>query len=535
MFDFKNPDYIEVFRTRMNNLNRIRSNPQMLPALIEYYRDNIADFIDDFGTTFDPRNPEKGLPSLVPFKLMPKQREWVEWLIQHWRDGKPGIVEKTRTVGMSWLSMAVACALCLFNPGMVIGFGSRKQEYVDVSGDLKALFPKARLFLRYLPKEFLFGFEINKHAPFMRVLFPNGSQIVGESGDGIGRGARASIYFVDEAAFLERPQLIEASLSETTNCRIDISTPNGLANPFAEKRFSGKIDVFSFHWRDDPRRDEEWYAKKCEELDAVTIAQELDINYSASVEGVIIPSAWVQAAIDSHVKLGIKPTGIRHGAFDVADRGDDKNAFCGRHGVLIEHIEEWSGVNGDILQSTQHVFSLCDELGYKLFYYDADGLGASVRGDSRITNEQRDVYNQIDIQAFHSSGAVLEPDAQISENKTNADFFPNLKSQSWWALRTRFKNTYRAVVEGLEYNPDEIISISSKLPILPKLMSELSQPTYSTNGAGKILVNKKPDGIKSPNLADSVMMAFAPLPQGIDWGDDNMIKEMYSDEYQDIF
>jgi len=182
--------------------------------------------------------------------------------------------------------------------------------------------------------------------------------MTGEAGDGIGRGDRTSFYIVDESAFLERPYLVDASLSATTNCRQDISTPNGMANSFAERRHSGKVDVFTFHWRDDPRKDDAWYKKQCEELDAVTVAQEIDINYSASVEGVLIPSAWVQAAVDAHIKLGIQPTGQRMGALDVADEGKDTNAFTSRHGFLLEDTEEWSGKGDDIFGTVQSAFSI---------------------------------------------------------------------------------------------------------------------------------------------------------------------------------
>ena len=40
-FDFKNPDYKMVFDWRMENLNRIKKNPEKLPALKEYYKNNI--------------------------------------------------------------------------------------------------------------------------------------------------------------------------------------------------------------------------------------------------------------------------------------------------------------------------------------------------------------------------------------------------------------------------------------------------------------------------------------------------------------
>jgi len=91
------------------------------------------------------------------------------------------------------------------------------------------------------------NFDPQKHAPHMRINFPaTGASISGEAGDGIGRGDRSSLFFVDESAFLERPELVEASLSQTTNCRIDVSTPHGMANPFAEKRHSGMVKVFTF-------------------------------------------------------------------------------------------------------------------------------------------------------------------------------------------------------------------------------------------------------------------------------------------------
>jgi hypothetical protein len=57
-------------------------------------------------------------------------------------------------MGLSWTSIGLACSLCLFNKEMVIGFGSRKEEYVDSTGDPKALFWKARKFVETLPLSF---------------------------------------------------------------------------------------------------------------------------------------------------------------------------------------------------------------------------------------------------------------------------------------------------------------------------------------------------------------------------------------------
>jgi len=351
--------------------------------------------------------------------------------------------------------------------------------------------------------------------------------MTGESGDGIGRGDRASLYFVDESAFLERPQLVEASLSATTNCRIDISSVNGMNNPFAQKRHSGKIEVFTFHWREDPRKDEAWYALQKERLDPVTLAQEIDINYSASVEGVLIPSEWVQSAIDAHIKLNIPITGDRRGALDVADEGHDLNAFTVRRGILVEHCEAWSGKGSDIFGTVQRAFALADEYALDAFDFDSDGLGAGVRGDARVISEQRDrdKLSRITVEPFRGSGAVQHPTMPIPlavptigsrHERTNADFFANAKAQAWWELRVRFQRTHRAVTQGDlgEYSPDDLISISKAIPDLTKLTQELSQPTYSITTVGKVLVDKTPEGTRSPNYGDSVMIAFAPRAGG---------------------
>lgn len=509
-FDFKEPDYLKVFKHRADKLAKIRAQPSKLPYLMAYYRDNPAQFIIDWGCTFDPRNIERGLPAVIPFLLFAKQEEWCSWCIDKWKGQKSALVEKSRDMGMSWLSVGLAVTLCLTNKDMVVGFGSRKEEYVDKIGSPKSLFHKARQFANLLPKEFRGGFDQDKTAPHMRIMFPSmGSVLVGEAGDGIGRGDRSSIYFVDEAAFLERPQLIEASLSQTTNCRIDISTPNGMANPFAEKVKEGRLDVFTFHWRDDPRKGEEWYRAQVEKLDAVTIAQEIDLNYSASVEGVLIPSRWVQAAVMSHEKLEFDPTGERVAALDVADKGKDKNALCSRDGILVEDVISWHGLTvEDIYGTSEKALNYCSDNKITKMKYDSDGLGAGVRGDARKINEDRHENRlmQIEIEAFHGGAAVEDKEDEIVEGRTNQSFFENYKAQCWWSLRDRFRKTYEAVMGGSSYPSSEYISISDKCS--SKLLTELSQPTYKKNGAGKIIINKAPDGSMSPNEADSVMMAF---------------------------
>jgi hypothetical protein len=409
---------------------------------------------------------------------------------------------------------------------MSIGVGSRKAEYVDDVSDMKAVLPRARVFMRYLPEEFRAGWVEWRDAPQMRISFPEtGSAIGGEAGEDIGRGDRRGIYFRDEYAHFKNGELSEASLSQTTDCPIDMSSVRGMNNTFARKRWGGNINVFIFDWHDDPRKDQAWYEKQCAELDPVVVAQEIDRDYSASVEGIVIPGAWARACVNACEVLGLEPTGADLAALDVADEGKDKNAFCGTHGVEIRHLEEWSGRGADLYQTAQRTVDLCDEHGYRGFRYDEDGLGAGLRGDMRVINEFR-VSRKArahPAEGWRGSEAVVDPEGVVEgtrgidgtdTGRKNKDFFANRKAQGWWSLRRRAQKTYRWIVEGVKCNPDEILSISSKAPNCWKAVAELSQSTYKFNEAGKMIINKKPDGQPSPNLADSIMMRFAPGDSG---------------------
>ncbi|MCW4574106.1 hypothetical protein OOJ74_08885 [Venenivibrio stagnispumantis] len=74
----------------------------------------------------------------------------------------------------------------------------------------------------------------------------------------------------------------------------------------------------------------------------------------------------------------------------------------------------------------------------------------------------------------------------------------------------RFKRVYDFYNEGKQFDADEIIIINPKMLNADQLERELSQPTYSTNGAGKIVIDKKPNGTKSPNLFDALVICMSP-------------------------
>ncbi|MFC2997653.1 terminase [Acinetobacter sichuanensis] len=482
--------------------------------------------------TYDPRGMAFGLPANIPFVLRPKQVELVDWLLERENTQTHGLIEKSRDEGMSYVVLGFFLHRWLFVEGFAGGVGSRKEELVDKKGDPKTLFHKFRDMFSKMPDWMKPKNFVEKvHDNYMRIINPdNGATITGEAGDNIGRGGRTTMYFLDEWAFVERQEAVDAAISQNTNVHIKGSTPNGIGDRFHQDRFSGRYSVFTMPWRANPDKNwtveysgeviHPWYEKQLATLDDVVLAQEVDINYAASVEGVLIPSTWIQAAVDAHIKLNIEPTGTRIAGLDVADEGKDKNSYAARHGIVLNYLDTWSGKGDDIFGTTQKAMDLSIDQSIDTLFYDADGLGAGCRGDARVINElQREKgLPEVNVDSFRGSGSVYEPDDEMVEGRKNQDFFANLKAQSWWWLRIRFQETFRAI-DGREYDPDMLISLDSNAlndRELALLTTELSQPTYTKNGTGKILVNKQPDGTASPNRADSVMICFNPQVSSLD-------------------
>lgn len=524
LFDFKKPDYTAILHTRLARAKKLRDNPALIEPLRQFYARDIVAFINDWGVTVDPRNSTRrnadGTRPLtqMPFILFPRQEDAIHWMEERLVMEEPGLIEKSRDMGMTWLCGAWAIARCVLENEQTIGFGSRKLHLVDKTGDPSCIFWKLEEFAANLPRSFRAGFT-RAHHTHLLLRFPHtNSSCIGEGGDNIGRGGRTTAYVVDESAFLERPERVDASLSANTNCRIDLSSVNGMNNPFAEKRHSwNDRQIFTFHWRDDPRKDEVWYEKQKERLNPIIVAQEIDLSYTASKSGIVCPHDWVQAAIGAAQKLGLTASGERIGSLDVADEGIDLNCYAGRHGVVLHTVKPWSGKGSDIFETTKTAFGEAQESGATRVKFDSDGLGAGVRGDANQINQKRadEGAREIEFEPFRGSGEVINPDDEFfkgDENfpsRTNKDFFANRKAQAWWSLRLRFQNTFRAV-NGAPYDPDNIISIDPGLPELSKLVSELVQPTYQINTAGKILIDKAPKGTRSPNRADAVMILYAP-------------------------
>jgi phage terminase large subunit len=117
---------------------------------------------------------------------------------------------------------------------------------------------------------------------------------------------------------------------------------------------------------------------------------------------------------------------------------------------------------------------------------------------------------------WNAGAAALWPDEYVEpgdkQSPLNKDFYGNLKAQAWWQIRRRFERTWRARHEpSFTWNPADLISLDSKLPLLRQIEKELSQPTARKDGRMRLIVDKTPEGTRSPNVADAIVMAYWPI------------------------
>lgn len=499
-----------------NERLQINSDPQQIQQWFKAYQygsaEAVVDFINRFCFTFDPRKVEN---REMPFELFDKQVEYIYWLWDRYVNREDGVIDKCRGVGYSWLNAVFSVYLLIFQPSVTVSMYTYKADECHKLGDMNTLLQKMIFVIDYLPKEFTVGVEC-KHMLIKNKL--NGSVIIGQAGDNAGRGGRSSIFFLDECAFYPRAESIEASVSRNSDCKIWGSTHNGTNTLFYRKCSSGINSVFTFDWWEIPLYNQEWYDKEKEKAEAEgtihVFKQEVERDASASVDSVVCPSEWVNSAN----RDGLKVNGKKIASLDPSNEGSDTHGFVAMNGNSVIHIDE--SAEGDVGDATDKYFWLAVDLDCEEFRYDPIGVGAGVQvrvkeilynmsNDISVSQERRNKANNIKVIPWSASSKVMRPNAKDYQNKTNGELFENAKAQAWWKARNEFRNTYRHN-NNKDHDITELVHINKNISAkAEKLIRELSQPRYKLSSSGKLMVDKKPKGTRSPNIADAYIICRA--------------------------
>jgi len=475
-------------------------------------KEDVVWFINNWVFGYDPRNAGTPFPAKVPFVLRPKQEEMVEWLEDLESDAQNGLIEKSRSEGATFVSLAYGLHHWLFVDGFSMAVGSRKLDLVDKSGNLDSLLPKFRYMLYNLPTWMQpHGFVPDEHDNFCRITNPKiESSIKGEAGANMGRGGRSTFYLVDEWAHVQQQQSVNAAIGDNARFHVKLSTPSGSQDMMQTEKHSGRYRVFRLHWQDNPVKNYTakaggeviypWYEKQKADKDPVSLAQEVDIDYGAAAENVVIPSKWVRAAVEMQASEG----SVWRSGCDVGGTRD-RTVYVHRRGPVVTRVKP---IQVGERRQAGEVKQLCIEDETKVLYYDRMGVGSGITATLKRDEDEL---------PFAVTGIA---NSDRPTNRTFADKpdvpaderFANYAAELWWALRIRFQATYERM-EGIQDHPaSDCISV----PGDSALIAQLSQPTYSKNAKDKIKVDKTGGGNESPDVAEACMYAFAAEPQA-DW------------------
>ncbi len=271
-------------------------------------------FINGFTYTHDTRREPF---SKLPFILYPFQEEAVIEILEAINDHDL-LIEKSRDMGASWITLAAIFWCWRFRSGRDFLLGSRNDEYVDKTGNPKALFQRLDFLLDNLPVWLMpKGFRRSEHRTKSHIENPENKSIIdGEATTGsFARGDRRSAILLDEFADVDMGHRILSATRDATKCRLFNSTPQGVANAFFDLTQTN-IRKLRLHWSLHPIKSKglyttnengllkildkkayledynpildgklrsPWYDLQCERAaSSQEIGQELDIDYLGS-------------------------------------------------------------------------------------------------------------------------------------------------------------------------------------------------------------------------------------------------------------
>ena len=234
--------------------------------LMSACRDSQLFWINAFGWTYhqfdvDPNTGERyeSPEPYVPFITWDVQDELCNEFEAALKAARDILVDKCRDMGASWLCVFFMHWLWLFRKGgpQLLEM-SRTQEYVDQTGNMKALFQKHDVINNWLPDwmcppEVLVG-ENNRTKMHMKNTV-TGACLDGESTtEHAASGDRRLVALMDEFSKVKFGRKMRSATKDVALMRIINSTPAGAGTEYSRWKRDGTIKVFQLPFWEHPEK-----------------------------------------------------------------------------------------------------------------------------------------------------------------------------------------------------------------------------------------------------------------------------------------
>jgi hypothetical protein len=468
--------------------------------------EDIHHWIDHWTWAVDPR-PD-GLKR-IPFVMWARQREVIDFILGNYAIKQPCGVKKSRDAGLTVICALIGIWAWLFKPGIVVTYGSLKQDRVHKLDDPDSIFEKMKVVLESLPVWMLpKRFSLDRN--FKELLIKNpqtGAVLKGEVGDNMGRGGRAAMFFADEFAELPRQETVKSSISGTTDFCCYFSTSAGRSTHFYKMESDNEIPFFHFPWYWDPRKldnpedvgnpdaPSRWRDKMMRSPGPVIFAQQFACDDVLADPYIVILPEWITAAI----RLGeiAEGSGDIIAGFDPSDGGEDDAALVYRQGCKVWVRERKSGLKVKALAPI--INRIVVEDGVAELFFDKSGIGYDF--EAELKKRHSGSYKWMGILAQDKpSFRALDDSPEPASAR-----FANRTTELWWALRSRFFKTWEHVNGHDQYPLDELIALEPGEDT-NELANQLTTRRYEIVGQGKLKLEDKKKMLKSPDLADGLTL-----------------------------
>lgn len=334
------------------------------------------------------------------------------------------------------------------------------------------------------------GLNVNEIEQLKLMLYMNGNPewfISAEASDmGVkmeGFHAPNLMYIVDEGKAVPDGtyESIEGAFTNAEGeiRELVISTPTAEKSGYFYEIFQGKkagFVRFNTSCLDSKRVSRKWIEdrkKEWGEDSPIYITRVLG-DFADAGENTLFPLNWIERCqLKSNAKKGKKILGV-----DVARYGDDKTSICKRNGQVVEGFIVNS--KEDTMQTVGRIKRLIADEGFEEVRVDVIGVGAGV------------------VDKLAEDGVDVIP-INNAEKPSDSERYKNVRAESYWGLRERIKDC------------------DIYLPEDDNLTSQLTGLKYRYNSRGQLEIESKEEmkkrGLKSPDVADSLVLAFYDNPE----------------------
>ena len=194
--------------------------------------------------------------------------------------------------------------------------------------------------------------------------------------------------------------------------------------------------------------------------------------------------------------------GVPHAGLDVADTGSANNAHARRRGPALYALDLWRGQTLGITARRADGTNVGE--GVARMYYDAGGVGAGIR--SHYYDMPPRPYG---LRGVNFGGKTEGAELEYTPGVTNEQFFSRRNAQMGWGMRLRANATQRLIDGDPVVRPDQCLFINPAIKDVEKIMTQLSQPEWSEDTSGRMVVDKQPEDSPSPDAYDGAVLSFA--------------------------